>query len=230
MEMPIIREVQDRLELAFPKSADVQLLRAVQEGSFLADHLFDGEAILNNALGRDLRGHVRRIGISKQIDLYCMRGDLPFVSAMKPMPKGRWHWLEIVGTGAVAHVCRTDDIWEFPQEAESRQDFRLTLQPSLLTWMSARKSMAQIVQEIPKLYGWLTFRVAQDGRVSHLCWGAPAADSDEYIGHINILDRIAKSGGQLVPANPTPDPKDRLRLKEHIEQALEEKRSDEKSD
>jgi hypothetical protein len=160
-------------------------------------------------------------GISQQIDLYCSRGDLPFVTAVKPMPRGRWHWLEITATGAVAHVCRTDDVMNFPQEADSRQDYRLGLQTDLLSWMSNRRPISEIIKEVPRVYAWLTFRVAQDGRISHLCWAAPAADADEYIGHINVLDRLRRSDdGAPPPVNPVPDPKDKLRFRDHIEQAL----------
>lgn len=227
--MTIIPEVQERLITAFPKSSDAALYRAVQEGIYLADHLSAGESFLNNKLAVDIRGHLRRVGIAHQIGLYCTRGELPFVTEIKPMPRGRWHWLEIKSTGAVAHVCRTDDVMKFPDEAESRQDYRLSLQPTLLTWMTDRKPMAQVIQEIPKLYAWLTFRAAQDGRVSHLCWGAPAADPDIdlYIGHINVLERIAHAGADIPQVSSVPDPKEKLRLKDHIEKALE-KRDDEK--
>ncbi len=224
--MPIIPEVQDRLRLAFPKSASSTLLRAVQEGSFLADHLFDGESFLNNQVGRDLRGHVRRIGIAHQIHRYCERGDLPYLAAMKPMPKGRWHWLEIRSTGAIAHVCRTDDVFAFPEEAESRQDVRVALQTDLLSWSVDEKSLAQIIKEIPQLYAWLTFRVGQDGRLSHLCWASPAADCDEWVGHLNILQEVAVDGGETSVVSTVPDPKERLRFKDHIVQALE--KSDDK--
>ena len=40
--MPIIKEIQDRLTLAFPPSSNAALYRAVQEGSYLADHLYNG--------------------------------------------------------------------------------------------------------------------------------------------------------------------------------------------
>lgn len=218
--MAIIPEIQDRLTLAFPRSADVALFRAVQEGSYLADHLFEGEGFLNNAVGRDLRGHVRRIGIAHQIDLYCTRGDLPFLAAMKPMPKGRWHWLEIRATGALAHVCRTGDVMDFPDEADSRQDVRLSVQENLFTWMNDRKPIAAIIEEIPILYAWLTFRVGQDGRLSHLCWGAPAPDCDEYVGHINVLEQISKSGAAIPLVSTVADPKDKLRLRDDVERTL----------
>jgi hypothetical protein len=220
--MPIFPEIQDRLILAFPRSSNAVLLRAVQEGSFLADHLYEGESFLNNKIGRDLRGHIRRIGISNQIEKYCIRGDLPFVAEMKPMPKGSWHWLEITSTGAMAHVCRTEDTFRFPDEAESRQDIRLALQTNLLTWSQKDRDFSKIMRDIPKLYAWLTFRTAQDGRVSHLCWASPAADCDEWVAHINVAAEVAKSGADVVSIGATPDPKEALRLKDHVVQALEQ--------
>jgi hypothetical protein len=224
--MPIIPEIQERLSLAFPRSSNALLLRAVQEGSYLADHLIGGESFLNSHIGRDMRGHIRRIGIAYQINRYCERGDLPFVSDIKPMPRGHWHWLEIIATGAIAHVCRTADVFKFPDEAESRQDLWLSLQPDLLSWMETPKSLGVIIREIPKLYAWLTFRIGQDGRVSHLCWGSPAADCDEWIAHINVAEEIAKTGEDSPPISAVPDPKDTLRLKDHVARALE--KSDDK--
>ncbi|MDX8508607.1 hypothetical protein [Mesorhizobium captivum] len=220
--MPIIPEIQERLRLAFPPSCDLLLSRAVQEGSFLAGHLFEGESFLNNVIGRDIRGHVRRVGIAYQIDLYCNRGDLPFVTAMKPMPKGNWHWLEITATGAIGHVVRTDDVDGFPDEAESRQDKRLSIQPDLLSWSEKDKDINKLVHKIPKLYAWLTFRAAHDGKLSHLCWGAPAPDTDTWIGHINVLEEVAKRGAEVPAVAKVPDPKEVLRLKDHVAQALEE--------
>src|ERR1700722_14028888 len=158
--MPIIPEIQERLITAFPRSAYIPLSRAIQEGSFLADHLFDGESFLNNDVGQDIRGHIRRVGIAYQIELYCQRGDLPFVTAMKPMPRGRWHWLEIRSNGAIAHVCRTDAPLSFPDEAESRQDIRLVLQANLFRPASA--DLGKIIRDVPQLYAWVTFRVSRD--------------------------------------------------------------------
>jgi hypothetical protein len=227
--MPIIQEIQDRLALAFPKSSNALLFRAVQEGSFLADHLLDGELFLKNAIGRDLRGHIRRVGICHQIQTYCDRGDLPFLATMKPMPKGNWHWLEIGSTGAIAHVCRTDDIDVFPVETDSRQDFRLRLQGDLLSWREDERDLGKIIRDVPKLYAWLTFRVAQDGRLSHLCWAAPAVDVDSYIAHINVLGEIAKSGDAAPDVSRTPDPADSVRLKDHVAKSLEKGGADKKT-
>lgn len=220
--MPIFPEVQERLLTAFPISSNKPLFRAVQEGSYLVDHLFEGEAFLNNEIGRDLRGHLRRIGISYQIDKYCERGDLPFIAKVKPMPSGSWHWLEIRSTGAIAHVTRTDDAFSFPDEAKSRQDIRLALQRDLLSWSpdEKKKLLGEIIREIPQIYAWLIFGIGQDGRIGHLCWASPAPDVDHWVGHINILREI-ESTGSPPPVDPAPDPKDKLKFKAHVVQTLE---------
>jgi hypothetical protein len=145
---------------------------------------------------------------------------LPFVASMKPMPKGNWHWLEIVSTGALAHVCRTEDVDKFPYEADSRQDIRLRLQTDLLSWQDDKRELAKIIRDVPKLYAWLTFRVAQDGKISHLCWASPAVDTDEYIGHINVLEALEKTEASKTEVSTVPDPKDALRLKGHIADAI----------
>lgn len=218
--MSIIPEIQERLLTAFPMSSNAALVRAVQEGVFLADHLYDGESFLGNMIGRDLRGHIRRVGVSYQINKYCERGDLPFIAVEKQMPLGRWHWLEIQSTGAIAHICRTDDEKAFPDETESRQDIRVRLQNDLFAWNPDETDFRKIIKEIPKIYAWMTYRVGLGQQLSHLCWVSPAADVDVYVGHINVLKQVAEVGP--VPAPPsTPDPKDKLKLKDHIEEALD---------
>jgi hypothetical protein len=192
----------------------------VQQGSYNADHVFSGEAFLDNDMGRDMLGHIRRIAIAHQLTLACDRGDLPWKAVMKPMPKGRWHWLEVTGVGALAHACRTEEVFAFPAEADSRQDVRLALQPDLFT-AAEKRSLAEVLRDVPQIYTWLTFRVGQDGLVSHLCWASPASDRDEWLGHINVLDQIRRSGTEPAPISPVPDPKDRLRLKDHIAAALQ---------
>lgn len=217
--MTIIPEVQERMLTAFPKSSNAVLSRAVQEGVFVADQLFDGESFLNGLIGKDLRGHVRRAGISFQIKRYCERGDLPFLATEKQMPMGRWHWVEIKSTGAIAHVCRTDEPGGFPDETESRQDSRLRLQGDLLAWDPNKKDLGKIIQSIPQLYAWLTFRVGPAQQLSHLCWVSPAADVDVYVGQLDVLADAAKAGPIQAPQT-TPDPKDAVRLKDHIAASL----------
>jgi hypothetical protein len=218
--MPIIPEVQERLLTAFPPSSNAALVRAVQEGIFLADQLFDGETFLGNAIGRDLRGHIRRAGVSFQIKKYCERGDLDFRAQEKEMPRGRWHWLEIQSTGAIAHICRTDDANSFPDETESRQDIRIKLQGDLFAWESEKTDFGKIIRDIPKLYSWMIYRVGVGQQLAHLCWVSPAADMDVYVGHIDVLKQVTALGHVPI-ASSVPDPKDKVKLKEHLADALE---------
>jgi hypothetical protein len=217
--MSIFPEVQERLLTAFPKSSNAPLARAVHEGIFLADHLFDSQPFLSGMMGKDLRGHVRRVGIAHQIKTYCERGDLPFIAVEKQMPVGRWHWVEIQSTGAVAHICRTDDASSFPDETESRQDVRLRLQTDLLAWDSDKMDFGKIIRSIPKLYAWLTFRVGPAQKLSHLCWVSPAADMDVYVGKLDVLANAAEIAPKKA-ASPTPDPKDAVKLKDYIAASL----------
>jgi hypothetical protein len=128
--------------------------------------------------------------------------------------------VEIQSTGAIAHVCRTDDPNSFPDESESRQDARLRLQGDLLTWDSSKKDFSKIIQSIPKLYAWLTFRVGPKQELSHLCWVSPAPDVDEYVGFIDVLAEASKSQ-PASPSTSAPDPKDAVKLKEHIAASLQ---------
>jgi hypothetical protein len=218
--MPIIAEVQERLRNAFPAAFDAPLVRASKEGLLLAADFYKEGMLLNCEMGRDLHGYIRRVCIAIQIREYCKRGDLPFPAQIVPMPKGPWHWLEIKVPGVLAHACRTVDVFAFPDEAESRQDYRLSMQPNLLSWAARDKSMAQIVKEIPEIYAWLTYRASADGSLAHLCWGSPSPEKDDWLAHVNVLEEIKKDGSET-PAEP-PVPPTKPRLRDEVLQALKQ--------
>jgi len=93
------------------------------------------------------------------------------------------------------------------------------LQEDLLAWDPNKKDLGKIIQSIPELYAWLTFRVGPAQQLSHLCWVSPAADVDVYVGHLDVMAEIA-STGPITPAMSTPDPKDAVKLKDHIAASL----------
>jgi hypothetical protein len=148
------------------------------------------------------------------------------------MPKGPLHWLEIISTGAVAHVCRiSNEVMAFPDEAESRQDYRLRIQPDLLSWIDdgEQETLGKLIRVIPRLYAWLMFHAGGDGEVKRFCVGSPAADANEWIAYIDIVAEIAKSGIDLPKVDSIPTAKDKLRFRDHIVEQLEKdkKKSDE---
>lgn len=216
----MISDIQQRLVTAFAPITDRALFRAVTEGALLADEHSSVSRFMSTPIGRDLRGHVRRAGVMYSIKEYCDRGDLPFWAEYRPMPKGAWHWLEIRSESVLAHYCRTEHALAFPDETPNRQDARLSNQIDLFE--------QNVVVLRSELYAWLTAGANKDGALTHLCWGAPAANNDEWLGYRNVLASIASA--PIEPPTPTPvSPKDKLRFRDHIQESLE-KSNNEKND
>lgn len=218
--MPIIPEVQNRLRLGFPPASDAAMVRTVQEGILMADDLVASTPLLNSLVGRDIHGHIRRAGIAHRIKNRCDQGELPFVAVMSRMPIGNWHWLEIRSSGAHAHVCRTETAGGFPDDTPNRQDARLTNQFDLFDWSKNIVPISQSLANINSLYTWLTFGIGPKGKLCHLCWASPAPDNNSWLAFANILSSSMAS--QTSPPDPrTPDPLERMKFKEHIEEALD---------
>lgn len=210
-------EFQRRLESAFPAQSDAETIRGVSEGILLADDLLENTPILKNAVGRDLRGHIRRSGIIFRIHDLCSRGDLPFAAEIVPMPHGNWHWLEIRSEGFKAHICRSDKPYDFPEETLSRQDARLVNQNDLFA--DNVVPIRQIISQIPSLYAWLTFGAEKSGALKHVCWAMPPADEGSWLGHINVVERARRTQAEPRPAEE-PAKVIKLKFREHIEEAL----------
>lgn len=210
-------DIQLQLAAAFPAATDTDVIRAFQEGILLADGALESEPFLQNAVGRDLRGHLRRAGILFRLHEMCRLGDLPFEGAIKQMPRGNWHWLEIKSGRFVAHVCRTESALAFPDDTLTRQDERLRNQHDLFEPNIA--PLREVLELIPGLAVWLTFGGNVAGQLQHLTWAMPSGDGESWLAHINVLRRAAATG-----AIPEPDTASarslKLRFKEHIEEAI----------
>ena len=210
-------DMQFRLVSAFPASADAELIRAFREGILIADGLIEAEPLLGTVIGHDLRGHLRRAGILFRIHELCRIGDLPFEAKMSLMPRGSWHWLELLSGPFVAHVCRTEGPMAFPEDTLTRQDERFLNQNDLFEPNFV--PLREVAESSSELCAWLTFGGVAAGQLQHLCWAMPAADGRDWLGHINVLKRAAASG--LVSESEARESKSLgLRFKEHIEEAL----------
>lgn len=207
--------LQERLELAFPGSADVQLVRAVQQGILLSDGVLESEQWLRGPLGRDIRGHLRRAGILSRVHAACDAGDLPFIASLAHMPRGPFHWIELSSGGFKAHICRSESPGAFPEDTPTRQDERLTNQRSLFENVVPLREAAQAVAE---LFAWLTFGVADDGQLGHLCWAMPDHKGEAWLAHSNVLYRLALAQVHVEPEAPTERVK--IRFKEEIAESL----------
>ena len=116
-----------RLVTAFPPKTYANTVRGLREGIAVGDEAIKGIPIFDTPVGRDLRGLVRRAGVLHRIQQMCRTGDLPFQCQMLPMPKGSWHWLELISAGVIAHPVRTEDHVAFPENTPNRQDQRRML-------------------------------------------------------------------------------------------------------
>jgi hypothetical protein len=219
---------QERLEAAFTAVTDGEMIRGVSEGILLADDLVENTPLLRTAVGRDLRGHIRRAGVMFRLRDLSTRGDLPYIADIVPMPYGNWHWLEIKSGNFKAHVCRSIGPFEFPEETLSRQDARLANQFDLFGGKVV--PISEALAKITELYAWLTFAPTRDGGLQHLCWAMPPADEGTWLAHIDIMDRAAKSGTTPADGKPPEPPATeiKLRFKEHIEETLVEKNKTDK--
>jgi len=224
--MPI-QAIQERMRIAFPESADVLTVRAIGQGVRLADDLILNTPLLNTLPGRDYRGLIRRAGVMFALHEACARGDLPFKTHFRQMHRGHWHLLEINSGRERAQICRTDEADGFPEDTPVKQDERLVNQFNLFE--DHLPPVEMILDKIPRLYVWLTFGADYTGSLTHVCWCAPAKEEKQWLAFENILRRAVGSGALPPTGNPTPDPKTKLRFKDHIEEALEKKNDDKSS-
>lgn len=217
----IVPEFQECLLRAFPEPTWSSMVRGLREGINLADDVIKNTPMLNTAIGRDLRGHLRRIGVLYRFQQLCRTGDLPFEAQESEMPVGVWHWLDIRSGIVLAHVVRTDCTGAMPSETANRQAQCVKNQYDLLS-EGRVLPMAEIFEKVSEFYSFLTFGIDRVGALTHACIGMPSSDNSEWLAYANLLrhrdrdaDREAPS-----PAPKSPDPKDRMRFRDHVEQAL----------
>ena len=218
--------VQTRLRDAFPENTDVLTARAVREGLVLADDLMNSNEVLNNLIGRDLRGHVRRAGVMMKLHDFCTNGDLPFSATYARMPIGSWHFLEIKSKAVTAHVHKTDSAGAFPKDSPVRQIERLSNQPDLFAENNV-VPFSKILGEGP-FNAWLTLGTDDSGNVTHLNWRVPSSAEDVWLAATDILASAAKSIAAASAPSKAPNPKDKMRFKEHIESTIEREKTDKK--
>ena len=75
----------------------------------------------------------------------------------------------------------------------------------------------------PKLYTWLCYRAAPDGRLSHALWQAPSANADEWLARLNLLAVVLpeKKAEDVPPWPAKPDPKTKMKLRDDVQQLID---------
>lgn len=215
---------QERLDNAYPYETYANTLQALREGIASADDTIKGVPMFASEIGEDYRGLIRRAGILDRFAEMCATGDLPFKCELSPMPRGTWHWLDIYSGDTHSHIVRTEAPDAFPEDTPNRQDARATNTPDLFETEEERI----IRLSPPRLYTWLCYRAAPDGRLSHALWQAPSANADEWLARINLMavTVLKKSDDLQRPAKV--DPRTKMKLRDSVQQLVDKKKGDEK--
>jgi len=211
---------QQRLDAAFPYDTYANTLRALREGIAAGDDVIKGTLMFSSEVGDDMRGLIRRAGILMRFEEMCKAGDLPFKCLLTPMPRGTWHWLDIYSGDCHGHIVRTEDPTKFPEDTPNRQDARASNTPGLFE--SAEERIVRLAPA--KLYTWLTYRAAPDGRLSHALWQAPSANADEWLARINLTAVVVQEKSEDTKRPAKVDPKSKMKLKDDVVSMIEKKK------
>lgn len=212
-------DFSDLLESAFPHSTWPLLVRAKREGIALADDVRRNTPLLNNLLGRDLRGQLRRIGVMTQLQKYCASGDLPFAAEIDHMPHGTWHWLNLRSGAFIAHVARTDVFREVPEDTKNRQHYLVKNDPDLFE-VGKITPITEITATIDRFYAYLTFGSTHEGKLTHATLGMADRDGFDWLAQHNLLRAAGEGLASQPDAAPKFDPKDRIKFTEQVQELL----------
>jgi len=220
----IIPEFQEALRRAFPETTWPAMVRGLREGIGLADDVFKNTPMLNTPIGRDLRGHLRRVGVLYRFQQLCKLGDLPFKAQESAMPIGVWHWLDIRSGLFLAHVVRTECAGALPAETANRQAQCVKNQYDLFLDRRIPK-VADIIAKLKELYSFLTFGADAKGVLTHVSIGMPSSDNSDWLAYANLLRQRDVGREAPSPAPKSPSPKDQMRFRNHVEEVVKKKTS-----
>lgn len=217
-------EFERHLRKAFPPSTDATVIRAVSEAVILADDVRRNTPWLSTRVGDDMIGFLRRAAAMWRLHEFCKTGELPFKADEVPNKNGSSHLLRVRSGAFEAHVVRTDSPGAFPKDAPIRQDKRLSNYGDLFEEPHLRPAFEIISHVSP--YGWLAFNATRIGALTHVCWCMPERVENRWLAHTNILTQTLAAGapGPVTPS-PKPNPTERMKFKQHIEEQLNRDRS-----
>lgn len=218
----MIAELQEMIEANFPATSDTGLIRGITEGIMLADQLRKSDPILQTVIGKNLTGHLRRAGVMWRLHQLCGRGELPFKASFEQMSIGSWNHLVLrTSEDLVSNLCRTESAQSFPKDTPNRQDERLSNQPDLFAENIVSFNAA--LEQVSEKCVWLTYGYMPDGNLTHACWAmpSPASNVESWHAHVNIVERLRRSGQPEKTKPKGLDPSMVLKFKREIDEALQ---------
>jgi hypothetical protein len=189
----------------------------------MADAVRRSTPFLRTLVGRDQRGFLRRAAIMWRLQVLCAAKELPFAATEVLNTNGASHLLSILADNLELHLVRTEDVRSFPVDAPIRQDRRVTNQPDLFEDKKV-VPLKEALRDVRRLYGWICWGATPTGELTHLCLGIPECGRDNWLAHVNILNRVRLEEGTPRLTEPTPsapNPALLLRFRAEIARSLE---------
>lgn len=217
---------QSRMIAAYPETTWPTIVRGIGEGVRIADEVLRSTPFLSTAVGRDLRGFVRRAAIMWRLQTLCRGGELPFQAKEVVNTNGASHLLSILSNNIEMHVVRTDDADSFPIDAPIRQDHRVTNIPDLFSDPKIIP-LDKALEGVPMLYGWIAWGATKKGDLTHVSLEMPENLKDHWLAHRDILRHVlakhteGKKGKSRTSS--APNPADLLKFKAAIARELRRK-------
>ena len=203
----VVPEFQDALTLAFPEATWGAIVRGLREGVGLADDVVKNTPMLNTPVGRDLRGHLRRVGVLYRFQQLCRIGDLPFKAQESECQSA-------YGIGWTSDLASFSRTW-FVQECTGAMPSEFGEQTG-----SVRKKPIRFADRWPsafnfrdlatvtEFYSFLTFGTDAAGILTHVSMGMPSSDNTGWLAYANLLRQ--RDAGREVPSPAPKSPIQRI--------------------
>jgi len=217
-------EYRNLLVGAYPDSAWSTLTRGTREAIKIADGVRRNTPFLMTLVGGDLRGLLRRSCLMWRIQSLCKSKELPFEEDEITNTNGTSHLLRIRSKKIELHIVRTDEPGAFPVEAPIRQDNRASNSADFFR-EGKLLPLHEVMESVPRLYGWLMWGATGRGEVTHLALGMPEADEDRWLTYIDVLAHVtaleATPGTAATEATSSrPNPALMLKFREEFARAV----------
>lgn len=217
-------EYRNLLIQAYPEATWPTLARGIGEAVSIADNVRRSTPFLATLVGSDLRGLLRRAALMWRIQMLCKSRELPFDAREIANTIGTSHLLQVRSNNIDLHVVRTDEPGAFPEDAQIRQDNRASNDADLFR-EGKLLPLNEVMDSIPRLYGWIMWGATAKGELTHFALGMPEPEYDEWLTYVDVLTpvRAAEAVTSMpVEKSSKPDPTLLLKFREEIARSLEQ--------
>jgi hypothetical protein len=217
---------------AYPEATWSTLVRGAREAISMSDKVRLSTPFLSTKVGTDNRGMQRRAALMWRIQLLCKSKELPFEVEEITNTNGTSHLLQIRSNKIDLHVVRTEEPGAFPVEAHIREINRVSNEPDLFR-DGKLLPLHEVMEAIPRLYGWVMWGATSKGELTHFALGIPEKKQDKWLTYVDVLTRVMAAevvAGASAPAERSskPDPTLLLKFNQEIARKLEQQESSER--